>query len=139
MIVLSCEASQKKLFPKGAHLLIQQAVAAAADQKIILVMWQRELRDMITRVRAPFSTSLQRFQLQAIHSIDSFSVASHLSWGHLSRGSEGSRCSAENTKPTFCKPSSCNSPNSTNQVTCSRESLSGLVSYGELIVLLCMG
>ena len=39
-------------------LLIQQAVAAVADQKMILVMCQRELRDMITRVRAPFPTSL---------------------------------------------------------------------------------
>ena len=28
-------------------------------------MCQSELHDMLTRVRAPFSTSLQRFQLQA--------------------------------------------------------------------------
>ena len=62
-------------------LLIQQAVAAAADQKIIgvLVMWQRELRDMITRVRAPFSTSLQRFQLQATLSL--FHIIRHKRMG----------------------------------------------------------
>ena len=58
-------------------LLIQQAVAAAAYQKIILVMWQRELLDMITRVRAPFSTSLQRFQLQATLSL--FHIIRHKS------------------------------------------------------------
>ena len=58
-------------------LLIQQAVAAAADQKIILVMWQRELRNMITRVRVPFSTSLQRFQLQSTLSL--FHIIRHKS------------------------------------------------------------
>ena len=58
-------------------LLIQQAVVTAADQKIILVMWQRELRDMMARVRAPFSTSLQRFQLQATLSL--FHIIRHKS------------------------------------------------------------
>ena len=61
--------SRHKTWTLGHMPLADTASSRSCHRKNILIMWQRELRDMITRVRTPFSTSLQRFQLQATLSL----------------------------------------------------------------------